>query len=364
MAEISVNIFVGNTTFIDPEVYKLWLEGHSSFEGASIRYQKLSSQTAGLKFDLLKSDTTDNYRMFLAMEKHLRSPVTLSYQPLFQIPPDMQRMLIEKYYELDSIVAREILGKKLSSKHRKDLDEVSDKTKVSLKSCRRQYDNFKRVFKAVEDMEGPMVKNIQANFCFSELLAKKYAAVVFFANNRFETGKKRLQYLTFSDFAFCADEMIVKWTAGSTDSRKEDLDADFDREFLQELRELKILVSDKDASDQHKGLISASLKGKISEKAYADIESNFKNLSRAIVNIASGMIHSKELRDFFNDVVEKIVEPTKQAQWTSNDMALFLKCYTSSSYQIEGMGRHSRLHTTLERYMTTLTKCVLRMYHS
>ena len=31
-----------------------------------------------------------------------------------------------------------------------------------------------------------------------------------------------------------------------------------------------------------------------------------QNLSRAIANIAVGMIHSKELRDFFNDVVEKV----------------------------------------------------------
>ncbi|XP_071800291.1 acidic fibroblast growth factor intracellular-binding protein-like [Asterias amurensis] len=364
MAEISVNIFVGNTTFVDVEVYELWLEGYSSHDASSIRYQKLSPKMAGLKYDLLKSDTTDNYRMFMGIEKHLRNPITLSHQPLFQISPDIQKMLIEKYYEIDSLVAREILGKKLSSKHRKDLDEIGEKTKVSLKSCRRQYDNFKRVFKAVEDMEGPMVKNIQTNFLLSEELAKKYAAIVFFANNRFETGKKRLQYLTFSDFSFCADEMIVRWTAGSNDSRKEDLDADFDREFLQELRELKVLISDKDASDQHKGLICSSLKGKITEKAFADIESNFKNLSRPIVNIASGMIHSRELRDFFNDVVEKIIDPTKAAQWTTTDMSMFLKSYTANSYQLEGMARHTRLHATLDRYMTTLTKCILCMYHS
>ena len=37
-----------------------------------------------------------------------------------------------------------------------------------------------------------------------------------------------------------------------SDSRKEDLDADFEREFLQELREMKLLISDKDTSDQHK----------------------------------------------------------------------------------------------------------------
>lgn len=66
--------------------------------------------------------------------------------------------------------------------------------------------------------------------CRWELLAKKefqalmgplsppcrdYAAIVFFANNRFETGKKKLQYLSFGDFAFCAELMIQNWTLGA-----------------------------------------------------------------------------------------------------------------------------------------------------
>ena len=43
-----------------------------------------------------------------------------------------------RYYEFDPLVVRELLGKKLTSKQRKDLDDVSEKTKVPLKSCRRQ----------------------------------------------------------------------------------------------------------------------------------------------------------------------------------------------------------------------------------
>lgn len=41
-----------------------------------------------------------------------------------------------RYYALDDNVAREMLGKKLSSRYRKDLDEVADRTGVRLKSCR------------------------------------------------------------------------------------------------------------------------------------------------------------------------------------------------------------------------------------
>lgn len=48
---------------------------------------------------------------------------------------------------------------------------------------------------------------------------RDYAAIVFFANNRFETGKKKLQYLTFQDFAFCAGQLINNWTVGAVGKR-------------------------------------------------------------------------------------------------------------------------------------------------
>lgn len=67
---------------------------------------------------------------------------------------------------------RELLGKKLTSRHRKDLDEVAEKTNINLKSCRRQFDNVKRIFKVVEEMPGSLVQNIQKYFLLSEELAK------------------------------------------------------------------------------------------------------------------------------------------------------------------------------------------------
>jgi hypothetical protein len=106
-------------------------------------------------------------------------------------------MVLFRYYEIDDIVVREFLGKKLSSKHRKDLDEVSEKTSIAIKSCRlvliiiyqisfmfikicfknkfdfrRQFDNVKRVFKAVEELQGSVIQNISSIFLLSEDLAK------------------------------------------------------------------------------------------------------------------------------------------------------------------------------------------------
>lgn len=55
-----------------------------------------------------------------------------------------QMWMVEKYHELDDSVLREIIGKRVTSKTRKDLDDVSELTRVPLRSCRRQYDNIRR----------------------------------------------------------------------------------------------------------------------------------------------------------------------------------------------------------------------------
>lgn len=80
--------------------------------------------------------------------------------------------VMPRYYCLDDYVARELLGKKLSSRYRKDLDEVAERTGVRLKSCRRQFDNVKRVFKVVEDMAGHIANNVKQNFMLSDDLAR------------------------------------------------------------------------------------------------------------------------------------------------------------------------------------------------
>lgn len=43
-----------------------------------------------------------------------------------------------RYYAFDDAFVREVLGKKLSKGTKKDLDDISAKTGVTLKSCRRQ----------------------------------------------------------------------------------------------------------------------------------------------------------------------------------------------------------------------------------
>uniref|UniRef100_A0A4X2JUK2 FGF1 intracellular binding protein n=1 Tax=Vombatus ursinus TaxID=29139 RepID=A0A4X2JUK2_VOMUR len=276
-------------------------------DAVGLRVRSGILEQTGATAGVLQSDTMDHYRTFHMLERLLHTPPKLLHQLVFQIPPSRQALLIERYYTFDEAFVREVLGKKLSKGTKKDLDDISTKTGVTLKSCRRQFDNFKRVFKVVEEMRGSLAGNIQQHFLLSDRLARDYAAVVFFANNRFETGKKKLQYLTFGDLAFCAELMIQNWTPGAVDSQVDDMDVDLDKEFLQDLKELKVLVADKDLLDLHKSLVCTALRGKLS--IFPEMEANFKNLSRGLVNIASKLTHTKDVRDLFVDLVEKVGIP-------------------------------------------------------
>uniref|UniRef100_W5KF70 Fibroblast growth factor (acidic) intracellular binding protein b n=2 Tax=Astyanax mexicanus TaxID=7994 RepID=W5KF70_ASTMX len=354
---MELDVFVGNTTIIDEEVYQLWLDGFSVADAVKMRLENGALGECEVSGEVLHSDTMDQYRTFQMCERLLHCPSKLANQLLFQIPAHHQAMLIERYYEFDHMFAREVLGKKLSKGTKKDLDDISSKTGIALKSCRRQFDNFKRVFKVVEELKGPLAENVQHHFLLSDLLAKDYAAVVFFANSRFETGKKKLQYLSFQDFAFCACQLISYWTVGAVDNMMDDMDVDLEKEFLHDLKDLKVLVNDKDMLDQHKSLVCSQLRGRI--RVFTEMEANFKNLSRALINIASKLTNTKDVRDLFIDLVEKFIEPCRSDKWTAGDLTLFLTHYTSTASTLETY----RYQVIWERYMGVVKSCILKMYH-
>lgn len=196
-----VDVFISNYTLVDADIYQLWTEGYSceyseahrnrfvsahlpefvyvlpysssvATEAVHFQNTKGVARNMGAPLELVASDVLDHYRTYSLLERLLFAPTKLSEQPSFQLEPLSQHLLIEKYYNLDDTVAREILGKKLSSRYRKDLDEVADRTGIRLKSCRRQFDNVKRIFKCVEELPGNVTNNIKQNFLLPDELAR------------------------------------------------------------------------------------------------------------------------------------------------------------------------------------------------
>ncbi|XP_063704464.1 acidic fibroblast growth factor intracellular-binding protein [Culicoides brevitarsis] len=355
-----VDVFITNYTIIDPEIYQLFIEGYSSSEAVNLLKQKGDS-IFNAPLELITSDVLDHYRTYSLLEKVLHTPTKLSENSNFQLEPHSRSLLIEKYYSLDDSVSRELLGKKLSSKHRKDLDEVSERTGVRLKSCRRQFDNFKRIYKAVEEQPGNIVFNIRHQFLLPEEVARKYAAVVFIACLRFETAKRKLQYLSFMDFFECAQALMTFWTYSySHTANHEYYDTEMDKDFLLDLREMKCLL-DKEKEIKH--LVLIRVKPTVLERAYQEIDTNFRHYFRAIIAIATMVHRPRELRNLFVEFTERLIEPWKQNNWTIEQVKAFLSALTKSVLDLDVPRDHQDLRFLWERFMQVTTVCLIQMYH-
>ena len=71
-------------------------------------------------------DTADQWRAFEALEHFLQQPDLLRSQSTLCRLPSSYRAMIQEYYSLDAAVVREIMGRKITSKARKDLGETTD----------------------------------------------------------------------------------------------------------------------------------------------------------------------------------------------------------------------------------------------
>ncbi|XP_044737513.1 acidic fibroblast growth factor intracellular-binding protein isoform X1 [Chrysoperla carnea] len=352
-----LDIFISNYMLVDPEIYQLWIDGHSSNDAVSILNQRGICQKTGATLDLVTSDVLDHYRTYSLLEKLLSDPPKVQEQLSFQIDPETKQLLIEKYYGFDDSVIRELLGKKLSSRHRKDLDEVAEKTGINLKSCRRQFDNVKRIFKVVEEMPGSLVQNIEKHFLLSEELAKKYSSIVFIACLRFETSKRRLQYLNFGDFRQCSESIMAGWTYAM--SGPEYYDTELDREFLLDLRDLRMLL---DKEKEHKHLVCVTLKPLMLHKTFLELDTNFRIYFRSILALACSLHRARDLRTLFVELVS-CIEVWKQNAWTITDLENFLKAFTQCALDMDVL-READLKPSWERYMKVITNCLLIMYHN
>jgi len=355
MSSTVVDVFCENYVLVDWDAHALWIAGHGVTEAVALMREKgIMGEYPGVTQDLLVSDLNDQFRLFSMLEHLLLDVGNFSEQLVYQLDGETQERLIERYYGLDDAFCREVVGKKLSSRLRKDLDEIADRTGILLKSCRRQFDNIKRVFKTVEDMPGGYVANIMRTFSVSQSLAEKYGAIVMLGSLRFELHKKRLNGLSFESIRAVALHFISGgWMVFDADAEPA-----LDKEFLGSLKCLKAL---QERDKEHRNIVCSRLKDQpeqVTTRTCNEVEANFRGLTRSLLTLG---LQNKEVKDFFLNVTEKICEPLRAMQLERGEVALFLSAYT------EAVTDHVLLieegvREVLQRYMSVLTPCILSMY--
>lgn len=92
-------------------------------------------------------------------------------------------------------------------------------------------------------------------------------------------------------------------------------DQDLEKPFLQDLRELKYVMSS--ALDEHRGycrgstvslltLCVSQIQGILPADEFRICDPVFKPVSRSLLAIGAGLSHTKELRDIFEDIQGKV----------------------------------------------------------
>lgn len=113
-------------------------------------------------------------------------------------------------------------------------------------------------------------------------------------------------------------------------------------------------------------LVLIRLKDALLERAYQELEVNFRNYWRAIITIAISIHRSRELRNFFLDLTEKLIEPWKLNNWTFEQVKQFLPVLTKCVLDLNSYGHMSgvEIRCLWDRFMNVLNVCLLKMYHN
>ena len=358
----SFDISVEDPQFIKGDIYKLWLQGIPADAAA----RTISAREPERKFplSLWLAEVADQFRAFVLLEHFLQQPKYFPGQCLFPLSSSMRDALIEGYYEFDENLVRDLLGKKLSTRTKKDIDEICERINISLKSGRRQFDNMKRIYKTVEDLDGSLYDNIQKHFLLPRKMSETYAHITFLSSNRIECSKKKLQHLKLQDFCDFAREMMSEWTHG--DPSQED---DLDRQLIHDLRTIKFqLNADGDTLEDfkrlnHKVFIENVENGK---EKFAKISGSFVPILRNVLVIGSGLSQSKEFRDIFIDIYERVVEPFKGVRANTSDVDDFfrvlMEVYTLCADSKSPLSRTFLFLGSFRRFINVIRKISVQIY--
>ena len=283
----------------------------------------MSVEDANLK-SLVELDTEDHFRLFEELRPSLEDPVNVR---LFcEIAPGSRMLLFGKFYSFDEVVVRELVGRKLTSRARKDLDEVSEATGILRPSCARQFDNLRRIFDAGDEngfqVTSPhvsMAALLAAEFNIPTQLATRYSNILWLLYHRFSVhpSKKRTAFLDLQSLEFCAEALRVAWCSPHVPNVEEFYPFEIETSTVARLRELKSRLNNV------LNEIWAACRPTVEGARYSRLEIRFRSWMRSVLNIASGLAQGR-LRDFFEDLVVGVVEPLQEIPMTTDETIAWL----------------------------------------
>ncbi|KRX63526.1 Acidic fibroblast growth factor intracellular-binding protein, partial [Trichinella sp. T9] len=347
---------------IDEVVLDYWIAGYDAHSTSTqLLKSVMFTEFSDIDYGCMLAEVEDAFRLFQLTSKYMESPPRLCEQRLLPLTTPMCEMLISKYYEIDDVVLREIVGKKPSTKLKKEASEICLRANINYYSCRRQLENFRRIFKAVENCKGNLLLEIRRKFLLPSRLCKRYALAIFMCTYRFEFPRKRLGYLSFDDLCVCCIKMINCWSNRAFEEMETESDIWLSREFLVSIKDAKILC-ERSTIDELKNRLNRRLISVLSPAAFINFKCNNRSYCKVVINIGMELSQGRELRDFFVDIFENIIIPCHEGRWTKDDLRKFcFELMKELSDMLLKLKQDSFLVDIWNRYLDVFTVCVTQM---
>eukprot|EP01114_Cavostelium_apophysatum_P019816 TRINITY_DN6477_c0_g1_i1.p1 TRINITY_DN6477_c0_g1~~TRINITY_DN6477_c0_g1_i1.p1 ORF type:complete len:419 (+),score=82.84 TRINITY_DN6477_c0_g1_i1:118-1374(+) len=363
-----LDVFVSAPIMIDQMLYALWLDGFSAKDAATRMKSVLGSFSMDFSMlpDIVLQDTQDQYRNFTLLEFSLQNPHHFARQSLIQLDPSTFVSLVEKYYDVNLDVMRELAGKKLRSKLRGTIYDLCAQLKISPTACRRQFDNLKRIYGFLMERkrEGRLrniSESLQQNFMLSKDLCDKYTRYFFLYYHRIETTDKRLRSLSAQDFEYFAQCLMSQWTDDA-------VHLDLDNKFKDDVRDLRAyLLSDRLILESYRNLvIDQLLRLGVDDKIAHHFTSKFNGLAKALLNIGAGISKSSEFEDILEDMEEKVADVFIKLNMSQSEVDLVFKSLVQAFDPLLNtlsITRHrDRFAKSWHRFLEGIRLCVIHMH--
>ncbi|CAG0916867.1 unnamed protein product [Notodromas monacha] len=130
------------------------------------------------------------------------------------------------------------------------------------------------------------------------------------------------------------------------------------KQYLHTLRKRQGFLTIEGVSAEWKGPSKATFKN--------ECEAIFKVFSRGLISIATVLHRTKEVRDFFPTIMEKVLEPLRGMKWNEEQLECFLTCYVAAGMKLDlAKKRHLQdreQRTMREKLMDTIHEYDEDMY--
>jgi hypothetical protein len=193
-----------------------------------------------------------------------------------------------------------------------------------------------------------MIDLIVSEFNIDRDLASHYAHIVFINAYRLDTTKKKLAYLGFYDFEFVASAFIQHLTPAP-----EQVLEDFDIQLIQDARDIRnIVFSNKDVAEEWRIALVGVVPAVMEKGGLSGITRILRN---ALLIVAS-LGNTKDQRDVFLAVFEKLCEPAYALCWGVQDAEGFFNAILETWPGLESIDAKLR-----KRYEPSLRRIVIAM---